>query len=257
MAGMYGTTQSYQGMADTFMGLAPSCGDKLFGSGIDYCDLVQWGIYDGQENDPRVLQKYWQQRQQHQKSLALELGSVQPQEAQRQASTEKVTVASALSQLPHLSQFREVCERSGWMPYLDGSRSEKKITLFAPTNEAWQSKGWDLQRNVNVLGVQNAFNNELRLIAQAHTLPFGVEQTELVKRKVRLYTSLEGFTIYVDGTGEVRPTLNVYQPSPEDEWLNFQYPVPRPRMDIVETYYTNNGALYVINGVFRPTVIVT
>ena len=239
-------------MASTYIALAPECGDKLFGTNINYCELTKWGIYDGQENDPQVLKKYLQDKDKAEKSLfTLGMEAAQtnsPTTYSLSASNQSSSVWSLLQTFPNLSKFASIVRRSGWDSYLDSANDIYKVTVFAPSNQAFTSDGW---QNIDL---SNWNTNNLRTIAQAHTLPFGFEQESAYNRKLRLYTSLDAFSVYLDGTAEVSNKLNFY--IPPDKMLNLRYPKPLKRINILQGYYTNNGALYVIDGVFEPEVIV-
>jgi hypothetical protein len=254
MSSLQGTTQAYQPMGSTYIALAPSCGDRLFGSGIDYCNLVGWGIYDGQEKDPRVLQKYLNDENRDLKALT-KLGSAAMIQAADEnsavdysssISNQTTSVWSLLQSLPQLSTMKKLVERSGWDKYISSANSLYKITLFAPTNQAFAS---------SPIAYQHTNPRDLRLIAEAHTLPFSFDQNSAYGRKLRLYTSLEAFSVYLDGTGEVQNNLNFFIPS--NELKAFTYPKPLKRINILQGYYTNNGALYEIDGIFEPQVYVT
>lgn len=252
MTSLSGITQAYNGLASTYLALAPNCGDKIFGTDINYCDLVQWGIYDGQENDPKVLAMYDRQRKASQNSVLLAnaqaVQTTSPTSYSWSPSNSNTTVLSILDQLPQASTFRKLVYKSGWDKYVNSANDLYKVTLFAPINEAFMKDGW---QNISLEGWNK---NNLRSIAQAHTLPFAFEQEQAYNRKLQLTTSLETFNLYVDGTGEVRPTVNFY--IPPNKMLELRYPKPLQRIEIIQAFYTNNGALYLIDGIFDPDVIV-
>ena len=252
MSGLYGTTQAYNPIAGTYLALAPNCGDKLFGTNIDYCNLVKWGIYDGQENDPEVLKQYLKQRDSQYESLFQQGVAAEkttsPTSYSMAPSNRETTVWSLLSSMPQFSTFKKIIEKSDWFQYINQANDLYKITLFVPNNKAFEKNGW---QNLNL----DSWNkNNLRAIAQGHTLPFAFQQDSAYNRKLRLYTALETFSVYIDGTGEVSPKLNFYVPP--DKMLNLRYPNPLKRINVLQGYYTNNGALYEIDGVFEPEVIV-
>lgn len=250
MTSLFGTVQAYQPMASTYLALAPECGDKIFGSNINYCNLVNWGIYDGQEYDPAVLNKYKSQQVSYENSLITNgipaIDTFAPTSDSASLSNKSVTVYSLLKQLPHLSTMASIVEKSGWVDYLNSANDNFKVTLFAPSNAALKNTLYSDYKMWN--------SNNLRAFAQAHTLPFAFEQSSAIGRKLKLYTSLETFTVFIDGTGEVSDKLNFYIPS--NKMFNLQYPYPMERINVVASYYTNNGALYEIDAPFDPQVIV-
>jgi len=252
MSGLYGTTQAYNPIAGNYLALAPNCGDTVWGTTINYCDLTRWGIYDGQENDPAVLQSYAKQMKTASKSVFDATREAQqtmsPTSYSLQAGNQRSTIGRLLDELPHLSKFNEIVKRSGWLDYIDNADSLYKVTLFAPNNQAFEKNGWE---NLS-LEKWNKYN--LRSIAQAHTLPFGWQQETAYGRKFQLYTSLPSFQLFLDGTGEVQDNLNFY--IPPNRLQTLQLPSALKRINLLQGYYTNNGALYEIDGVFNPNVIV-
>ena len=252
MSGLYGTTQAFNPIAGNYLALAPSCGETVWGTGIDYCDLTRWGIFDGQENDPKVLRAYSQQAEKTGKSVFNAIRQAQattsPTSYSLSAGNRRTTIGSLLEELPHLSKFNELVKRSGWTDYINNADALYKITVFAPNNSAFLKDGWE---NID-LARWNP--NNLRSIAQAHTLLFGWEQDTAYGRKFQLYTALPSFQLYLDGTGEVRDTLNFY--IPPNRLQTLQYPKPQKRINIIQGYYTNNGAIYEVDGIFNPQVIV-
>jgi hypothetical protein len=243
MSSLYGTTQAYNPLDSTYLALAPSCGDKIFGTNINYCDLVRWGILDGEENDPRVLDLY--ESQQAQKTSVFKNFAKE----RKDTTSGATSVLSLLNQLPELSNFREAVYRSGWNKYIDQASDLFKVTLFAPLNSAFPKLA---PRKPLWNGIVGGVESDLRAIMQAHTLPFGFEQSAAYNRKLRLYTALPSFSVFMDGTGEVRENLNLYTVS--NDLLTLQYPEPIKRINVGQGYYTNNGALYVIDDVLRPNL---
>ena len=250
---LQGTTQAYQPMASTYIALAPSCGDKIFGTNVNYCDLAQWGIYDGQEYDPKVLGMYMSQKKAYQNSVLgqdkLASQTTDPVSYSTAPSNQSTTVWSLLSSLPQLSTFKKILERSGWKDYINHANPLYKVTVFAPSNQSFKDTA------IEHTPLENWNRNSLRLIGQAHTLPFAFEQSSAYGRKLRLYTTLDAFSVFLDGTGEITSGLSFYSQQPEPELLNQRYPLPYKRINVVQGYYTNNGALYEIDGVFEPQVV--
>jgi len=256
MTSLFGTTQAFQGLAGTYLYLAPNCGDKVFGTDINYCSLTNWGIYDGQEKDAAVLNLYKKQRNSCMDGMCdptSKFTQSQKEDYDRatstitpNGSTTKTTVWSLIQSHPRLSKWKKIVEKTGYDKYINELNGITYVTMFAPVNESipdeWMSN------------LQNVTGNSIRPLAQAHTLPFQLDQKQAYGKKLRLYTSLETYSVYLDGTGEVRDTLNFYIP-PEDI-LNLRYPQPLSRINILQGYYSNNGALYLIDGMFSPNVVV-
>lgn len=252
MSGLYGTTQAFNPIAGNYLALAPNCGDTIWGTTINYCDLTRWGIFDGQENDPAVLQSYAAQRTKASKSVFDAVREAQatssPTSYSLQAGNQRSSIGKLLDEMPQLSTFNALVKKSGWLDYIDNTDSLYKVTVFAPNNDAFKKNGWEN------LSLEKWNKNNLRSIAQAHTLPFGFEQETAYGRKLQLYTSLPSFQVFLDGTGEVRDTLNFY--IPPNRMQTLQYPAPLKRINLVQGFYTNHGALYEIDGIFNPNVIV-
>ena len=177
MTSLFGTTQAYNGLADTYLYLAPSCDDKVFGTNINYCNLSNWGIYDGQEGDPNVLNLYQSQMSSCNKGLCKAgLGELIKDSKEKEAfqkamstitengSTQKVTVASLLSRNPRCSKWKKIVEKAGFMPYIDKNNGQYQVTMFCPTDnvipDEWMSK------------LPYMAPNTLRPLCLAHTLPF-------------------------------------------------------------------------------------
>ncbi len=251
MTSLFGTIQAYQPLASTYLALAPECGDKIFGSDINYCNLVKWGIYDGQEYDPKVLQAYKQQQKQSKDSILFfgseAMDTYAPTSYSTSPSNQSTTVMSVLNQLPNVKTMQRVLRESGWENYLNQANDLAKVTLFVPTDEAFFNSTYMFVPN------DKWSPNNLRALGQAHTLPFAFDQSAANDRKLRLYTSLPSYSLYLDGTGEVSKQLNFY--IPPDVMLNLRYPQPLRRINILQGFYTNNGALYIIDGVFDPNVL--
>jgi hypothetical protein len=261
MTSLYGTTQAYNGLANTYLYLAPSCDDKLFGTNINYCSLSQWGIYDGQEADPKVLNMYKAQTQACNNGLcSTALGDMLKDQQEKDAftksmstitlngSTQKSTVYSLLQRNPKLSKWRKIVERAGFVPYINSMNGNYRVTMFAPTDDQIPDE-W-------MVKLPYMAPNTLRPLCLAHTLPFFFDQRDATGRKLKLYTSLTNptYAVYIDGTGEVRNTLNFYVPP--EEMLHVSYPQPMERIDLLQGWYGNNGALYEIGGMFSPSVVV-
>ena len=244
MTSLYGTAQAYNAIADVYLSLAPTDDDRLFGTDVKYSDLARWGIYDGQEEDPVVLNAYFQQRKGSVQSL-LSVGSKAAESFKIKLNSNPSTVAGLLASLPDTQLFAGMVEESGWSEYLNGVNENYRVTILAPTNEA-------IRRALANGSLQSVIPT--RDLVKAHTLPFTVEQSQAIHRKLKLYTTLEGFEVYLDGTGEVKKTLNFYKP--HDTFNTLTYPKPLDRIDVKQVYYTNNGALWVIDGVFEPLVYV-
>ena len=257
MSGLYGTTQAYQPMASTYIALAPECGDSIFGSDliggkkINYCDLVQWGIYDGQENDPYVLALYQSQNMGLEKSILrqdlLASQTTAPTSYSVNASSQPTSIMSLLKSLPQASTFYKMVMKSGWNKYFDRSTEHAQATLFVPTNKVLE------QSIYSQIPLENWNANNLRVLAQAHTLPYAFDQTAAYQRKLKLATALPTFDLYLDGTGEVSDKLNFYVP--KQDMLTLRYPTPLQRINIIHGYYSNSGNVYLIDGIFDPQVI--
>ncbi len=241
MSGLYGTTQAYQPISSYYLNLAPSCDDNIFGTNINYCKLVNWGIYDGQEKDPFVLNLYTKDKSSCNASICKEENIDNNNE-----DIEQMTIWSLLQSLPQCKKWSKIIKRSGFYDYINQTNQNFKTTMFVPIDNAIPEEWMMYLNNVN--------NNSLRPLCLAHTLPFAFEQSSAYGRKLRLYTSLDTFSVYIDGTGEVLNELNFY--IPPTEMLLFQYPQPLKRIKIIQGYYTTNGAMYLIDGIFSPSVVI-
>ena len=233
MSSLQGTTQAYNVLDSTYLALAPNCGDKIFGTNINYCDLTRWGIVDGEENNLAILNEYLQYR----KNSVLNF----PPPSEPSKSSQSTSVLSMLDNIPSVSNFRAAVYTSGWATYLDKASTLFKVTLLVPVNSGFDVT--NLRKDPN----------DLRALMQAHTLSFGFEQEAAYDRKLRLYTTLPSFSVFLDGTGEVSNKLNLYTVS--NELLTLQFPKPIKRINILQAYYTNNGAVYVIEEGLTPEYV--
>lgn len=241
MSSLYGTNQAYQALSDTYLALSlDENGDKIFPTNIKYNDLVEWGIYDGQERDPFVVNEYMRQQQNCIGSLCKE------EEKTMSDYSLSTTVWNTMMNMSEISKFVALCHRSGWNRYLNDPNSLSKVTIFAPINQAIPDT-W-----IEKMNVMNG--NSIRPFMSAHTLPFAFKIEQAKGRKLRLYTSLNTYSIYVDGTGEVEEGVNIYVPKTTFNTLS--YPTPFERIHILKVIYTQNGTIVIIDGICKPQVIV-
>ena len=243
MSSLYGTTQAYQAISDTYLALSLGCDDKIFGTDIPYCNLVDWGIYDGQERDPYVLNMYQKQHKKQSDFCTDPLCKKQYESLDLSSST---TVWNIMQSLPECSKFTSICYRSGWNQYLNQSNPLSKVTIFVPINQSIPDDWLERMKSLN--------GNTVRPFCKSHTLPFALEIEQTKKRKLRCYTCLDSFSIFIDGTEEVEPGVTIYEP--KDTFNTLTYPTPLRRIHILKTIYTQNGTIMLIDGIFKPKVLV-
>jgi hypothetical protein len=229
MTSTFGYDTAYSVISDYYLNLAPNCNDKVFGTNVNYCNLVKSGIVDGQENDPAILNKYESLYKSLHKSI-----NAQP------VSDSEVTIKSVLEDLPNTSVYRSSIQQTGWDKWINTS---KNITLFVPSDQSFSNayRTWLNSKNIAVT----------RDVLKAHTLPYKLEHEDVQDRLIRVNTMKDSFSFMFDDTARVLPYANVYTPS--YAMMAYTYPHLENRIKVLETYEIPNLAtIYVIDGVFKP-----
>jgi hypothetical protein len=266
MTALFGTDTEFSVLADSYYALALSpLDDKIWGTNIPYTDLVErMKITDGQEDDPKILQAYTNlvdgSYNQMVKSTNPDAGCLYNQGGMRIGSRfsdedygraqysdkPRTNVWQLMQRIPQISDFSAMCAATNWSDKLTGEYEKDRWTIFAPTNDAMRKakNSWLTTTNRHVL----------RELCKAHTSNFALKWNSMIKRKLEVYTVRDGFSFVVDGTGRFKNSVNVYQ-KPYG-MLNFEYPIGLERFDIVQAYETDNGNVYIIDGVFSPAILV-
>jgi uncharacterized surface protein with fasciclin (FAS1) repeats len=252
MTTSFGVDTAYSAISDYYLALAPNCDDTIFGTNVNYCNLVKTGIVDGQENDPAIVYGFENYTKGVQKSFDKATKHLS------QVAEQPVTVLSILTDNPETSLFKQLCDLTGWSEYLKATRD---LTVFVPTNNS----------------LQNALNTWLSIgdtstvkeVLKAHTLKYNLIYPDLQNKLLKLNTAKEGFTFYIDDTNRHTPYTNVYTKS--YHFNNFTYPLPEVRIPLLKAFTTNGGwgqahlsangtvnsnaTIYIIDGIFKPISI--
>ena len=94
----------------------------------------------------------------------------------------------------------------------------------------------------------------LKQMLKSHTLNYKLNSSDIIDKKLELYTSLNNFSVIADGTGRIVKELNFYQKP--IYMLNNKYPIPVDRFKVEKIFEGKNGIVYVINGIFSPSITV-
>jgi len=273
---MFGTDQGYQAVANDFFSLTLTPTDIIFGSnyasidgqpvipeGINYASLVyNEKIVDGEEMNPKIVGR-----------LASKINKLKEETAKLSIhpSSEEPDLYQVLSMFPQLDVMKEIIDVSNCRSLL---QAPDKKTLIVPTNEVLEKsiKTWlrlkgaspysepanytdPVQPYANKfvpseLGLPDTYY--LRELVKAHLLSFELRPQDLLNRKLEVYTMRDSFSFIVDGTAKIKKELNMYQKPLS--LLNYEYPLPIDRFVVKKIFEARNGIMYVIDGVFYPTI---
>jgi len=248
MTSIQGTDTSYSSIDGNYLALAPECSDTIFGTNINYCSLVKAGtnpygfmkgtFVDGNENDPDVLNKYATLKMNFNKRLA-ESVPLQKQPPKN--------IYDLLQIIPNVSETLKLVNESNFSHYLSTPPigNSVGITFIAPT-DSFLKKARQTWFKTKSKGMINS-------ILKAHLLDFVLAPKSLENRLLRVYTHNPSFSFTSDGTANIVNYLNFYQQP--NTLLNNEYSLKYDRFKIVGTYMTENGILYIIDGMFLPEVI--
>lgn len=246
MTALNGYDTGFSSISENYLYLAPGCTDNVYGTNVNYCDLVRTtGIWDGQESNPAVLKRFSDAQQK-------EYNYMQANKQPVLQGETKTSVIDLVARHPRLKKYNSVLNMC---PDLKKKFHESFfITLFAPNDKAFDSANWIKQlKNDSVFGL-NVYNARARTLLKSHALDFTLSQEVLMGRNTMVNTMNEPYTFLIDGTGNISKNLVVYNTHTvlRD---GIQYPKPYNMYRITETYITDNGVVYVIDGVLEPFVI--
>ena len=251
MTTSFGVDTAYSAISDYYLALAPNCDDTIFGTNVNYCNLVKTGIVDGQENDPAIVYGFQNYTKGVQKSFDKAV-------KQQPIADTPVTILSILKDNPETMLFSQLCDLTGWSEYLKATRD---LTVFAPTNSS-------LQNALNTwLSVGDT--STIKEVLKAHTLKYNLNYPDLQNKLLKLTTVKEGFNFFIDDTNRHTLYTNVYTKS--YHFNNFTYPLPEVRIPLLKAFTTNGGwgqshldsngtsgsnaTVYIIDGIFKPISI--
>jgi hypothetical protein len=241
MTSLQGTDTAYAAIDGNYLALSPECSDTIFGTNINYCNLVRAGtnpygfmkgkFVDGNEEDPTVLNEYEKFKVNFQSNLARTLPL--KKEAPK-------TVYDLLHLIPNVSETLKLVDETDFAPYL--INAPKGITFIAPTN--------DFLKKARSSWFKTKSKGIIKSILMAHLLDYILAPRSIASRLLRVFTHNPAFWFTADGTQRYSKEITFYQEP--TSLLNNEYSLRYDRFNIVGTYMTDNGILYVIDGMFLP-----
>ena len=288
MTSLIGNDSPYLAVSDNFFSLSLSDNDFLFGTdttkvngigpikgGINYSNLVKsMNIVDGEEMNPDIVSTYMKNVLNDQKIINDATNNIQ-------VESQVPSIYNLIENFSELNLTKQLIDHGRFKHFLD---TEEHITFIAPTSNAIQAglNTWlrvqglskpndafsdyrtssDISVNKNFvqpyptkytpsnLGLPDySFIQEL---LKAHTLNFELDQSSILNKKLELYTMNKGFSVIIDGTARISNKINFYQKPSYN--LNYEYPYPTDRFDIVKIFKAKNGYLFIIDGLFSPCI---
>jgi hypothetical protein len=243
MSSIQGTDTGYSAIAGNYLALAPECSDTIFGTNINYCKLVHDGtmkngfldgkFVDGYENDPYVISKYMSLRNEFNTNLSKDI------------KLEKGTIKNIYQLLHTIPETSEIAKIVDYADFGNKLESSTFSTFIAPSNSAVK-KAKNTWLNTNSKGV-------LRSLLDAHLLNFLLPAKKIENRLLRVNTANPAFWFTADGTAQISKGITFYQKP--YELLTDKYSLPYDRFNVEKIYVTDNGAIYVIDGMFSPDII--
>jgi hypothetical protein len=246
MTSLNGYDTGFSSISENYLYLAPTCTDNIYGTSINYCNLVRSkGIWDGQEKNPKVLKEYSDAQQAEYTFM-----NKHPQKVK--SGDTNWSVIDLIEKHPRLTEYRKILKLC---PELKKKFHEAFfVTLFVPNDSAFKRANWIKQlKNDSVFGL-NTYNARAVTLLKSHALDFTLGQEVLMGRNTMVNTMNEPYTFYIDGTGQIARNLVVYN-TPTKLRDGITYPKPYAMYNIVESYITDNGNVFVIDGVLEPFVI--
>ena len=288
MTSLIGCDSPYQAVSDNFFSLSLTDNDFLFGTdttkvngigplkgGVNYSNLVKsMNIVDGEEMNPDIVSTYMKNVLNDQKIINDATNNI-PIESQ------VPSIYNLIENFSELNLTKQLIDHGKFKHFLD---TEDHITFIAPTSNAIQASldtwlrvqglskpndpfsDYRTSSDISVndkfvqpyptkyvpsnLGLTNySFIQEL---LKAHTLNFELDQSSILNKKLELYTMHKGFSIVIDGTARIHNSLNVYQKPSYN--LNYDYPYPTDRFEVVKIFKCKNGYLYIVDGMLSPSI---
>jgi hypothetical protein len=279
MSSLFGSDQGYQALANNYLTLSLTPNDTLFGTdfasingegplerGVNYASLVHnQKIIDGEENNPYIVSDYIKK-----------INEIKKQTSNLSSSPLKApnpTVYDIIGMFPQLKLIKSLIDAGDFKNELNG---DSPVTFLAPTNEVLNNSlhKWLKIKNFSPHS-EKAFTADdiqpyttkytstdlgmpdwlyLKQMLKSHTLNYKLNSSDIIDKKLELYTSLNNFSVIADGTGRIVKELNFYQ-NPI-YMLNNKYPIPVDRFTVEKIFEGKNGIVYVINGIFSPSITV-
>ncbi len=245
MTSIQGTDTAYAAIDGNYLALSPECSDTIFGTNINYCSLVRAGtnpygfmkgkFVDGNEEDPEVLSDYAKIRLNLNNNIAKSIPLKKPAPQ---------TVYELLQMIPEVSEVLKLVDQTNFSRYLT-SPPPKNITFIAPSNNFIKKarSTWFKTKNSAII----------KSILMAHLLDYMLPVRNIQTRLLKVYTHNPAFSFIADGTQRFTKDITFYQEP--TTLLTNEYSLRYDRFKIEGIYMTDNGILYVIDGMFLPEEI--
>ena len=244
MTSIQGTDTAYASIDGNYLALSPECSDTIFGTNINYCSLVKAGtnpygfmkgkFVDGNEEDPEVLKQYATLKYNFNEKLAKSIPLVK--------SAPK-TIYDLLHTIPQVSEVLKLVDMTDFSRYL--INTPYGATFIAPSNNFLKKAKGDWLKTKN--------KGVIKSLLMAHLLDYILSPKNIENRLLRVYTHNPAFWFTADGTGKIVNYLNFYQQP--TTLLTDEYSLKYDRFKVIGTYMTDNGILYIIDGMFTPDII--
>ena len=278
MTSIFGTDSGYSSISNQhlYLYLASDAGGKVANTDVDYCSFFQQGIRDdgmilGREYDNDLLKKQFiDNLSNFQKQCSENLSLSKPV---KPVSSKRVSIYSIMSEMPFISETKKLVDSSNYSIFLDscfyGSDDgysplslfntkdipkastpscKRGITFFAFDNDSveivnqWLNGYKDERYNIQYYVLE---------FLKANTLPFSLNPSSLVGKKIRLTTKLPSNYIYMDGRGK---ELVIYMHN--NELNEFTYPAQAVVIKVKGWIETENGWLYVLEAPILPRILI-
>jgi hypothetical protein len=244
MTSVFGTDTGFYDISNDHLYLNLNDSDKVFNSDLSYCTLKQNGLTDTnmilnrESENPLLNQQYLRDIAKYEdncKSSLIRNKSAIP------ISSKKVTIYSLISEMPYLSENKKIIDGSMYYDVLNNT--DTPITYFAFDNDATEVAHEWLQQYNTVY--------HTREFLRANTLPFGLNPSTLVGKKIELTTKSQNNKIYMDGTGK-----ELFVIMRNDILRNYEYYNNEIRIKVKGWIETNDKCwLYVLEAPIIPTIL--
>lgn len=232
MSSIHGTDTAYGAISKNYLALALDCSDTLFGTDINYCNIVHTlKLKDGQENDPNVIKEYSQGRDR----FNYELSKGIPLDTKKTPET----IYDCLQLIPECSEVLKWIDSVQYGSHLS---MNYPTTFIAPINDIVlaSQKTWLRTKQKGIL----------RALLKAHTLDYILSPTSLDGKMLRISTKCKPFSFIADGTRKITKECTFFQESAT--LLTNEYNRIRDRFKILKIIVTKNGIIYITDGIFTP-----
>ena len=232
MSSIHGTDTSYGAIDKNYLALALDCSETLFGTDINYCNIVHtMKLKDGQENNPEVIKAYTEWRDHFNYEIAKSI--------QVDAKKTPDTIYDCLQRIPECS---EIVKWINSVEYGQHLSMNYPTTFIAPINSVilYSQKTWLRTKQKGIL----------RALLKAHTLDYILSPTSLEGKMLRVSTKCKPFSFIADCTHKITKECTFFQESVT--LLSNEYNRIRDRFNILKIIVTKNGIIYIIDGIFSP-----